>query len=98
MGSGCSKINNINNNNEKNVVSIDIPSTNIIKNNNRNNDCSNELLHDFICDIKNMKVFDNVLLLVIENMNEQEKMLIINEYNLIFEYINTVAKRSDFEL
>ena len=85
MGSGCSKINN----NEKNIVNIDIPSS---------NNCSNELIHDFICDIKNMKVFDNVLLLVIENMNEQEKMLIINEYNLMFEYITSVAKSSDFHL
>jgi hypothetical protein len=85
MGSGCSKINN----NEKNIVNIDITSS---------NNCSNEIIHDFICDIKNMKVFDNVLLLVIENMNEQEKMLIINEYNLMFEYITSLAKSSDFHL
>jgi len=86
MGSGCSKINN---NNETNIVNIDIPSS---------NNCSNEIIHDFICDIKNMKVFNDNELINIQNMNEQEKMLIINEYNLMFEYITSVAKSSDFHL
>ena len=45
-----------------------------------------------------MKVFDNVLLLVIQDMSEYDKMKIIVQYNIMFEYINSVAKRSDFEL
>jgi hypothetical protein len=91
MGSGCSKINNINNNNnEKNVFIIDTP-YDIIK-------INNELLHNYICDIKNLKVFNIDTLTNIQNISEKDKMSIIIEYNLMFEYINSVAKRSDSEL
>lgn len=95
MGSGCSKINtmNNNNNNEKTVVSI-VPSCIIIQ----NDDCNNDLFYNYICDIKNLKVFGDNELINIQNMSDQEKMLIINKYNLMFEYINCVSTSSKFDL